>query len=166
MGFDLHGLNPQASKPPEWGKGNPVIEISENKYEIDPQIKEEYDDYMRSKLLWQDNTSGAYFRNNVWFWRPLWSYVSSVCHNSLSDEDIERGFFNDGHRISKTKSKRIASRLRRMLKEGHVELTEAKYKLNQEQLPEEDWNKNYPFSTQNVREFERFCEKSGGFDIC
>ena len=75
------------------------------------------------------------------------------------------GDFNDGYMISRTKAKKIASKLRKMLENGHVELVEAEYKLDQDQLPEGDFEKSYPFSTDNVREFERFCEKSGGFEI-
>ena len=168
MGFDLYGLSPQTKEPqPSWDKGEPVIKVAgtKNQYEVDPQIKEEYDDYMKSKFKWQEENEGTYFRNNVWFWRPLWTYVSSVCYDILSVKDIERGSWNDGHKISKTKSKKIASRLRRMLKEGHVELTEAKYKQEQEQLQDDDWDKAYPFSVKNVRKFASFCENSGGFEI-
>ena len=160
MGFDLMGLNPQADTPrPEWTKNDP-------EYEIDPQLKEEYDDYMRERLEWQDANEGAYFRNNVWFWRPLWFYVCSVCYDILSANDIQGGSYNDGYKISKTKSKKIARKLRKMFREGHVELTEARYRQHQEQLPDDDSDKSYPFSTENVRKFERFCEKSGGFEIC
>ena len=168
MGFDLSGLNPEADTPqPMWTKGEPFVKVEgkDNEYEIDPQIKEEYDDYMKSKWKWQDATDGAYFRNNVWFWRPLWSYVCSICYDILSDKDVEKGNWNDGKRISKTKAKKIAKRLRKMLEEGHVELTEAKYRQSQERLADDDWSKSYPFSTDNVKQFERFCEKSGGFEI-
>ena len=169
MGFDLMGLSPQAGTPePKWTKGEPMIKVegTEHQYEIDPQIKEEYDDYMKSKCKWQESTDGAYFRNNVWFWRPLWNFVSGCCNDILTDKDIESGYMNDGHRISKTKSKRIASRLRKYLKDGNVASYETWYSKQISQLKEDDWNKNYPFSIQNVREFERFCEKSGGFEIC
>jgi len=168
MGFDLTGLNPEASTPqPTWTKGEPFVKVEgkENAYEIDPQLKEEYDDYMKSRWEWQDATDGAYFRNNVWGWRPLWSYVCNVCYDILSDKDASAGSFNDGYKISNTKAKKIAKRLRKCLKDGHVELTEAKYKQDQEQLPNDDWNKSYPFYTKNVERFERFCEKSGGFEI-
>ena len=166
MGFDLHGMNPQSDIPePRWTKDDPMVKTGKNSYAINPQVKEEYDDYMKSKWEWQDRTDGAYFRNNVWFWRPLWSYVCSVCYDILSDKDIEKGSWNDGHKISKAKAKKVAVRLRKMLRDGHVELTEAKYKQEQVQLSEDNWNKNYPFSIQNVIEFERFCENSGGFEI-
>ena len=167
MGFDLTGLNPQADTPqPTWTKGDPFVKTGKHQYNIDPQIKEEYDDFMKSRMEWQDANEGAYFRNNVWFWRPLWNFVTGCCDNILTERDVEQGYFNDGHKICKTKAKRIASRLRRYLKNGHISAYEAWYSKEISQLKEGDWNKNYPFSIQNVRDFERFCEHSGGFRIC
>ena len=168
MGFDLTGLNPEASTPqPMWTKGDPYVLINgtEHKYEVDPQIKEEYDDYMKSKWEWQDANDGAYFRNNVWFWRPLWNFVTGCCGDILSEKDIGQGYYNDGHKISKTKAKKIAMRLRKFFKDGSVAAYESFYSRQISKLKEDDWNKNYPFSIQNVRDFERFCEHSGGFEI-
>ena len=168
MGFDLTGLNPQADTPqPTWTKGDPFINKAgtEHQYEIDPQIKEEYDDFMKSKWAWQEANEGAYFRNNVWFWSPLWNFVTGCCDDILTEKDVEQGYFNDGHKISKTKAKRIASRLRTYFKNGSVASYETWYSKQISQLKEDDWNKNYPFSIQNVRDFERFCEHSGGFEI-
>ena len=176
MGFDLYGMNPQADTPePAWTKGDPWVRktqddcLDENssatQMEINPQLKEEYDDYMKTRLEWQDSTEGSYFRNNVWFWRPLWSFVCGACGDILTRNDVEQGSYNDGHKISKTKAKRIASRLRRYLKDGHVDAYESWYARKVSQLKDDDCNKNYPFSIDNVKEFERFCEHSGGFQI-
>ena len=166
MGFDLHGMNPQSDTPqPKWEGGDPMVKVGEHEYAVDPQIKEEYDDYMKSRLEWQDSTNGAYFRNNVWFWRPLWNFVTGCCADILTENDISSGYMNDGHRISKTKSKRIARRLRKFLSDGSVDAYETWYTRKIGELGKDDWNKNYPFSIQNVKEFERFCENSGGFEI-
>jgi len=150
MGFDLHGMNPNLVRPAP--KLPPMPE----------RTKKDWEKYHE----WEDENCGTYFRNNVWFWRPLWSYVASVCWNILSDKDIEKGSWNDGHKISKTKAKRIASRLRRLIREGHVASVEAKYKNEQDKLPDGDWDKAYPFNEENVRQFSNFCENSGGFEIC
>ena len=167
MGFDLHGMNPEESTPkPEWTKDDPWISTEkEGVLTIDPQIKEEYDDFMKEKWKWSDENEGAYFRSNVWWWRPLWTFVCRVCDNVLTGEDYERGSSNDGHRISKTKTKRIASRLRKLIDSGYVKSYEKIYKKERDKLGDKDWDKNYPFSTTHVKEFERFCEKSGGFEI-
>ena len=78
---------------------------------------------------------------------------------------MDKGYFNDGHKISKTKAKRIASRLRKFFDDGSVDAYDSWYTRKTSELPEGDWNKDYPFSIENVRRFERFCEKSGGFEI-
>ena len=37
------------------------------------------------------------------------------------EKDMEKGGWNDGHKISKTKAKKIAVRLRQALKDGNVD---------------------------------------------
>ena len=136
MGFDLYGMKPEGSTPkPAWTKGDPYIDSDkEGVMMVDPQIKEEYDHFMKEKWKWNDENPGAYFRSNVWFWRPLWFFVCKACDNVLTNQDEEKGTFNDRHRISKTKAKRIASRLRSMLKSGHVASYENWYNKEQDKL--------------------------------
>jgi len=165
MGFDLHGMNPDANEPqPIWSKGDPFIADGDATI-VNPQIKEEYDDFCKSKWEWQEANDGAYFRNNVWWWRPLWNFVCSICDDILTEKDMEKGGWNDGHKISKTKSKKIASRIRSHIKDGQVKDYESYYTKKIAQLDDKDWNKHYPFSIDNVKQFERFCEHSGGFEI-
>jgi hypothetical protein len=38
---------------------------------------------------------GKEFWANVWFWRPLWGYVCSVCEGILDENDYEEGNDND-----------------------------------------------------------------------
>ena len=103
MGFDLRGLKPNNEvKPdePNW--------LAEGNW-----AEKEREAY----FSWQQNTPGAYFRNNVWYWRPLWNFVCEVCDDILTQKDMEEGMTNSGHVISKTKAKKIASRLRKMDKD-------------------------------------------------
>ena len=81
---------------------------------------------------------GDYFRANVWWWRPLWQYVSITCEDILTENDMERGSYNDGHRISKTKANRIASRLKIADKNGEIMKYELEYKKYLKSLPEEE----------------------------
>jgi hypothetical protein len=167
MGFDLHGISPQTDTPePTWKGKDPIIKIGENNYEIDPQIKEEYDDFIKSKCEWNESTRGAYFRNNVWWWRPLWNFVAVMCDDILTEKDIEAGAYNDGHKISETKAVKIAKRLFNIIEEDKVKEYEELYKQHLDKLNKKDWNKNYPFSEDNVRQFANFCANSGGFRIC
>ena len=150
MGFDLSGLNPNMTRPEP--KLPPFPERTDKDWE-------KYHD-------WQEENCGTYFRNNVWWWRPLWNFVSSTCESILTERDIESGSYNDGHRISKTKADRIARRLFKMIRNGDVKAYESAYKEHLDSLNKDNWDKSYPFSEDNVRQFANFCLNSGGFRIC
>ena len=150
MGFDLSGLSPNLV--------NPEPEL--------PPFTERTSEHWEQYHDWQKENCGTYFRNNVWFWRPLWHFVTSVCSNILTEKDIERGNWNDGHRISKTKANKIAKKLYKLIKDGDVKAYESAYKRHQKSLNDKDWDKSYPFSEDNVRNFANFCANSGGFTIC
>ena len=149
MGFDLSGMNPNMSRP------EPEL----------PPFTERTDKHWAEYHEWQDENCGVYFRNNVWSWRPLWHFVSAVCGRILTDKDIGSGTYNDGHKICKTKANRIASRLFKLIRKGDVKAYESAYRRQQQSLSEDDWDRSYPFSEDNVREFANFCLNSGGFEI-
>ena len=179
MGFDVYGLKPETDVIPD-----------------QPNWSQKYnEEEAKAYFAWQSNTPGAYFRNNVWWWRPLWDFVCETCNDILSEDDIKTGAYNDGHKIGKTKSKKIASRLRKVLRNGECESYKIQYDFNNVAAEDvecdlcngtgkrEDmkvpngcngcsgkgfkrpFQTNYPFSVANVKEFERFCEESGGFEI-
>ena len=138
MGFDLSGVNPKMNSK-------------------EPSEDCDYSEYS----LWLSENPGVYFRNNVWWWRPLWDYVCENCSDILTEKDIRGGNYNDGHKIGKIKALQIARRLDKLLKKGDVaayELAYAKWKDEQDNYP-------YPFNEENVREFSRFCRESSGFYI-
>lgn len=41
---------------------------------------------------------GIYYRSNVWYWNPLWTYVI-VHHQSLLPGDSTEGFYNQGYEL-------------------------------------------------------------------
>ena len=159
MGFDLYGLKPQenTNEPPILLK----FQDKDGWVEWDIMSDSDKEEYFAEKETYNEDNPGIYFRNNVWWWRPLWNYVCKNCSDILTDEDVGAGSFNDGHRISKTKSKRIAARLRKLLKNGAVDIEETAYQKEQKSK-----QSHYPFEKINIIEFERFCEQSGGFEIC
>ena len=112
MGFDLSGMNPNITRP------EPEL----------PPFTERTDKHWAEYHEWQDDNCGVYFRNNVWWWRPLWSFVTGTCDSILTEKDMESGSYNDGHGISKTKANRIASRLFKLIKSGKVKEYENGYK--------------------------------------
>ena len=154
MGFDIYGMNPQTDKP---APPQPSMKGGE----WTDKEKEQWEKYEE----WRDE-AGAYFRNNVWWWRPLWKFVCGVCDDILTDADRGAGEFNDGHHINHKKATAIAERLFEMLDNGQVKEYEKEYKKYIDSLSEDDWSKSYPFSIDNVRAFATFCSKCGGFEIC
>ena len=63
MGFDLTGLNPNLVRP------EPEL----------PPFPERTSEDWELYTEWQEENCGTYFRNNVWFWRPLWNFVCGCC---------------------------------------------------------------------------------------
>ena len=124
MGFDVYGLSPSdGTKPdePHW----------ENIGQKDEKTIAAY-------FTWQEHTPGAYFRANVWYWRPIWEYVCTYCDDILTTKDMDHGTFNDGWRICKTKAKKIAARLRRLKKDGSLEKHESMHESRMDSLPDEE----------------------------
>lgn len=82
------------------------------------------------------NREDTYFRNNVWYWKPLWNYVATVS-NCLTDDEIEQGFYNDACSISKDKANNIAKTLFNELKKNRTQTYDLQYKKRIENLPYE-----------------------------
>ncbi len=137
---------------------------------------------------------GKYFRNNIWWWRPLADYVLARVDVPPSQrKDWET---NSGQRVSGKTALRIAETLGKLIAEGETARYSREYKATLKALPpvqcetckgtgerHDDvvdgkcngcdgkgvraaWATHYPFSVQNVREFAEFCRESGGFEIC
>ena len=130
MGFDLYGMNPEINGDypkrfydilRKWGKGDHL----DWTLKIPEEVTKEY---FEIQTKFDEENPGRYFRNNVWWWRPLWNFVCGSCADFLKQKDIEGGSFNDGRKISKTKAKRIASRLRKLIKDGTVAALDKNYK--------------------------------------
>ena len=118
MGFDLYGLSPSSQEVPDCDFA-------------DKETRKAY-------FAWQDNTKGAYFRQSVWGWRPVWKYVMENCEDIISVEDAQNGSFNDGHEITKEKAKLIASRISCLHKSGDLTKYAHTYKTKMDSLPDEE----------------------------
>ena len=192
MGFDLTGLNPKKAK---------YKSPSNDLYEQDK-------DKFFQELEKYQNQEGTYFRNNVWWWRPLAKYVILFTKVVPKDEEQCWGY-NDNHIVQEEDAKQIAKQLRYLIKTGHTkkfarewETRRKKIEKHNEKVEKEletftkevqkkmrddnlvprdfpkkdhdkwekiydkrDHNGSYPFSVENVEEFAKFCEHSGGFSI-
>jgi hypothetical protein len=112
--------------------------------------------------------NGDYFRANVWYWRPLWQCVAYFCDDILSEEDIERGTYNDGYEYDETTALEISDKLENALKNGELhKFVEGREKfISEMEDKDKAFYSSYKFSINFVMDFAKFCEQSGGFSIC
>ena len=107
MGMDVYGVNPQTTTEPPT---EPEAEYG----------SDEWSAYFEARRKWEQENPGTYFRNNVWYWRPLWDYVYALCDDILTEDDHQSGHNNDGHLIDADKCEAIANRLALELLNGGV----------------------------------------------
>jgi len=168
MGMDVYGRNPKQNKKIE---DFPVY----HKYkEMDWKDKEK--DFKEDNRLqnqyhkeWDDfegANPGVYFRNNCWWWRPLWNYCYHIADDLISEELFNNGHSNSGEGLDDKGAKLLGNRLLQQIREGKTIKYQAEYMEEQEALDKDDFNKHYPFDIENVKEFADFCIESGGFKIC
>ena len=133
MGMDLYGLNPKQAniKKPEDG------------------APDNYGDQWAKDYQEWEAQDGTYFRNNVWWWRPLADYV--IEHTKcVSDEDKEKWHFNDGHTVSEAEANAIADQLEHLIKTGHTEAFAHDYE--QERKECEEHNEKLQVLFKNLKE--------------
>lgn len=185
MGFDVYGMNPVMRQPdpkkyPTFEKYNDMdfskrMKIFKGKEGLEKKFYSE----MTSR---ESENPGVYFRNNVWWWRPLWGYVCDGCAHILEEDDYESGCDNSGHHITEEKASAIAKRLFELIEEGDAKGYEDYHRKQADVAEKENkkikdktgkqygdgwnWADSYPFSVDNLREFATFCAESGGFEIC
>ena len=209
MGFDLYGENPKLVKGFSDKKSERYEELASMSYS-DREKQGFNDEYWELQSEWENNNPGNYFRNNVWWWRPLWTFTCDHCADFLTEDDMNGGCYNDSYIITEDKAVAIAERLYEALKEpetqeyldNHMKVME-KAKKHNEMIEQEkkaldeiavaitgdkdiapinypkdlkkkfdelqkrrDWASSYPINRENIENFARFAEQSGGFSIC
>ncbi len=158
--------------------------------------------------------AGKYFRNNVWWWHPLWNYCCEVAPKVCDDVS---GHSNDGDGLPADGASRLALVLAEELASGRTKDFEERHAAALAALPMHtceycagsgvrndavgigqgmpeqrltdkqklatnrtrgwcngcdgsgsvrDFKTSYPFSAENVAEFQRFLTVCGGFAIC
>ena len=203
MGMDVYGKNPKQNKPlsefPVYHKYK-MMEAGEDNYDgfkqkwkeldADEKLKEQYwkewDEYEKVNV-------GHYFRNNCWWWRPLWNYCYHIADDLISEELHESRNSNSGAGLDAYNSERLGQRLLEEINNGKTIEYQAQYQQYLDDLPDdncsfcngnnhgnnkkkectrcnktgksENFNKHYPFDIDNVKEFAHFCLESGGFSI-
>lgn len=102
---------------------------------------------------------GEYFRNNVWWWHPLWDYCCEVAPEIIDSQLARAGHFNDGSGLDADGASRLAAILRVKIAHGEVAEYAVRYRNGNPHA------ENYPFDGSNVAEFADFLADSGGFEI-
>jgi hypothetical protein len=78
---------------------------------------------------------GEYFRNNVWWWRPLWDYCETVAPHLCSEVS---GHTNDGEGLDEEGSLELANILREEIENGGALAHQQSYYEYIANLPRED----------------------------
>jgi len=82
------------------------------------------------------NESGKYFRNNVWYWRPLAEYVCNIAPDIT--KYCENWQTNDGSGLNETRSVKLAKKIKEDLKSGIASVYEQTYHDKMQAMPDED----------------------------
>lgn len=100
--------------------------------------------------------NGEYFRNNIWYWRPLAEYVLTYAGDCLDDKEKLYWESNDGQFVSENHGVDLGNKLLKLIDEGHTKAYEEEFHSYT----------GYGFFVENVKDFAEFCIDSGGFNIC
>ena len=139
MGFDLYGMNPynpnKAVKPKmDWDK---------------PTTEEERKEHFKKLDEYEKEVVGDYFRSNVWWWRPLASYVIKYT-GCVNEDDAEMWGRNDGHEVDGETAQQIHNQLQVLIESGHTQKFQDDYE--KERLKAEKHNDKVE------KELKKFCD--------
>jgi len=195
MGMDVYGRNPKQNRTkesfPVYSKYD-KMEFKDKWKELDKDKKLQ-EQYWKEQTDYEDVNVGHYFRNNCWWWRPLWNYCRTVAPDLIGDELFDSGHSNSGAGLDDKGAKELGKILLTEINNGHTIQYQASYQQYLDDLPDDDcmrcnnnnhghnkkkectncnktgkstnFNKHYPFDIDNVKEFAEFCIQSGGFKI-
>ena len=195
MGMDVYGKNPKQNRTVDEFPVMKKFDAMEfqDKWKILDKDEKTRDKYWKQKTDYEDANKGYYFRNNCWWWRPLWNYCYQVADDLISEELFESGHSNSGAGLNDYDAQRLGQRLLEEIESGKTIDYQASYQQYLDDLPDNDcsrcngnnrgnnkmkecklcnttgktdnFNKHYPFDVDNVKEFAEFCIESGGFEI-
>ena len=129
MGFDLYGEKPIQN---EFEHQERWDELSAMSYD-ERESKGLEDEYYTLMSKYENVNPGAYFRNNVWWWRPLWDFVCENCADILTEKDMNGGHYNDSHIISRRKAEAIATTLEEVIESDETKMWIKEHEDNMEQ---------------------------------
>lgn len=80
------------------------------------------------------NKEGEYFRNNVWWWHPLWSYCEQVAPEITVL--VQHGHSNDGDGLDAHASKMLAKVLRDEVSSGRCAAYQKEWQKQLDDIPD------------------------------
>jgi len=81
------------------------------------------------------NPKGEYFRNNVWWWHPLWDYCCQTCPEITLR--VTNGHDNSGDGLGFASSRKLGLRIQQSIKDGSAKDYVDRYNLSLKTLPDE-----------------------------
>ena len=170
MGMDVYGKKPKENKSINEFPTYKKFEYMEFKkrWRILDNDEELRKIYFAESDKYEEVNVGRYFRNNCWWWRPLWNYCYAIADDIISQEVWNDGHSNSGAGLNSRDAKLLGKRLLATIDSGEC----VKYQADYMQRCQEDtdagdkFGNSYPFDVENVKRFANFCIESGGFEIC
>ena len=165
MGMDVYGNNPKQHK--ELGEYPVYNKYKDMNFKVkwealkDKKLEDKYFDEMGQ---YEDDNPGYYFRNNVWWWRPLWDFCHAVS-DAVDDELHHSGHTNDGSGLNAEDSIKLAIDLDTAVLNGAAKEWVGRFNKEEKKNQSMEYN-TYPFSEDNVLRFAKFLTECGGFKIC
>jgi hypothetical protein len=140
MGMDIYGLKPKVKgKRPEIDWNKPTTEEQRNKY------------FKKLEKFEAENV-GYYFRNNVWFWRPLANLITVLNEEWLTEEQKERLQDNSGFEFSEEEAIKIKLSLEKAINSGWLKKAEKQWKKEAKQA--ELWNAQINEQMEKLKSFK------------
>jgi hypothetical protein len=109
--------------------------------------------------------SGEYFRNNVWYWRPLWDYCCSV--DSTLFDKVPLAHSNDGDGLDASEARKLAFKLQEEIDSGRAEKFVNDYEAHRASLDkipciycDEGGNRSWP--TKTGESIKKVCNACNG----
>ena len=148
MGMDVYGRNPKQNKPieafPTYHKYT-MMEKSDEGDNIDG-FKQKWreldgDETLRNQYYteleeYETVNVGHYFRNNCWWWRPLWNYCHNVAPDLIDEKLFEDGHSNSGAGLDDKGAKKLGQLLLQEINNGNTIRYQAEYEQWLDDLPD------------------------------
>jgi|TARA_R100000482_G_C5128183_1_gene150069 hypothetical protein len=145
MGVDCYGLSPRNPKSLE----KPTIDWDKDPSEEDRQH------FWEAMDKYEKEVPGHYFRNNWWYWRPMWGYACGlgIEHGVITQEVEEWGNENSGKEVNGKTAKKWGELILWDIAEGNPREYEEEY-MREYKLAQEH-NNNIDKALEILRELVR-----------